>query len=152
MTNLRFILASLVLGASAVAHAETAPAASRPVRPTSPVMAALDTDRNGVLSAAEIAAAPGALTALDLNEDGFVTPDELRATAPASSDVRAFRVSRLASGLNLVVALDANHDGDIQPMEIANAVSSLKRLDLNGDGLISRDELRLVPARRNATT
>lgn len=152
MTNLRFLLASLVLSASAVARAETAPASSRPVRVASPVMAALDTDGNGVLSAAEIAASPGALIALDINDDGFVTPDELRATTPAANEARALRFSRMASGLSLVVTLDANHDGDIQPMEIANAVSSLKRLDLNGDGLISRDELRLVPARGTTTT
>ena len=40
--------------------------------------------------------------------------------------------------------LDANGDGLLQPMEIANAVASLRQLDRNRDGILSRDELRPV--------
>jgi hypothetical protein len=39
-------------------------------------MHALDPDGDGTLSAAEIAAAPDALKALDLNHDGQLTPEE----------------------------------------------------------------------------
>ena len=42
----------------------------------------------------------------------------------------------------LVAALDLNHDGDIDASEIAKASESLKTLDKNGDGKISRDEMR----------
>ena len=42
----------------------------------------------------------------------------------------------------LVAALDLNHDGDIDAAEIAKASESLKTLDKNGDGKISRDEMR----------
>ena len=45
----------------------------------------------------------------------------------------------------LMNALDANHDGTIDETEIANASTSLKKLDKNGDGKISPEELR--PAR-----
>jgi Ca2+-binding EF-hand superfamily protein len=43
-----------------------------------PVMRALDTDRDGVLSESEIAAAPEALKALDANSDGQLSAEELR--------------------------------------------------------------------------
>jgi hypothetical protein len=39
-------------------------------------------------------------------------------------------------------ALDANHDGVIDAQEISNASASLRTLDKNGDGKLTRDELR----------
>ncbi len=39
-------------------------------------------------------------------------------------------------------ALDANHDGVISADEIANAPAALKTLDKNGDGQLTREELR----------
>ena len=42
----------------------------------------------------------------------------------------------------LVAALDANHDGVIDETEIANASAALKKLDKNGDGKLTMDELR----------
>jgi hypothetical protein len=38
-------------------------------------------------------------------------------------------------------ALDANHDGEIDANEIANASAALKALDKNGDGKLTQDEL-----------
>ena len=43
-----------------------------------PIMAALDTDSDGEISAAEIAAAPAALKKLDTNGDGQVSAAEVR--------------------------------------------------------------------------
>jgi len=43
----------------------------------------------------------------------------------------------------LVAALDANHDGVIDADEIANASKALKKLDKNGDGKLTQEELRL---------
>ncbi len=40
----------------------------------------------------------------------------------------------------IIAALDANHDGVIDADEIANAVAALKKLDVNGDGKLTRDE------------
>jgi hypothetical protein len=37
--------------------------------------------------------------------------------------------------------LDANHDGIIDQTEIANASAALLKLDKNGDGKLTRDEL-----------
>ncbi len=42
----------------------------------------------------------------------------------------------------LMDALDANHDGVIDANEIANASAALKKLDKNGDGKLTPDELR----------
>jgi hypothetical protein len=42
----------------------------------------------------------------------------------------------------LMDALDANHDGIIDANEIANAPAALKKLDKNGDGKLTPDELR----------
>ncbi|HTI73112.1 MAG TPA: phospholipid-binding protein, partial [Candidatus Limnocylindria bacterium] len=39
-------------------------------------------------------------------------------------------------------ALDLNHDGVIDADEIAQASASLKKLDKNGDGKLTPDELR----------
>lgn len=42
----------------------------------------------------------------------------------------------------LMEVLDANHDGVIDANEIANASAALKKLDKNGDGKLTPDELR----------
>ena len=42
----------------------------------------------------------------------------------------------------LMAALDVNHDGVIDEEEIANASEALKKLDKNGDGKLTLDELR----------
>ena len=51
-------------------------------RPPNPLMEALDTNHDGVLSAEEIAAAPTSLKKLDKNSDGQLTEDELRPPPP----------------------------------------------------------------------
>jgi EF hand len=45
----------------------------------------------------------------------------------------------------LFAALDSNHDGIIDEQEIAQAAESLKKLDKNGDGKITMDEIRPAP-------
>lgn len=42
----------------------------------------------------------------------------------------------------LMVALDADKDGELSSKEIANAVAALKKLDKDKDGKLSREELR----------
>ena len=42
----------------------------------------------------------------------------------------------------LMAALDANHDGVIDEDEIKNASEALRKLDKNGDGKITMDEVR----------
>ncbi|MGC3957240.1 MAG: EF-hand domain-containing protein [Verrucomicrobiota bacterium] len=42
----------------------------------------------------------------------------------------------------VIVVLDANHDGVIDAAEIANASQALLTLDKDGDGQLTREELR----------
>ena len=137
--HLRFFLAALALGSTVLARAESVSARQPSNRPASPVLAALDSDHDGILSATEIAAAPLALAALDRDGDGLISFNERRITDPNGNSVR---VSRGTGSFNLILALDANHDGSIQTMEMANAASSLKLLDRNSDGALTPEEIR----------
>lgn len=49
---------------------------------------------------------------------------------------------RMMARLPIVMALDADQDGEISAKEIESAVAALKKLDKNGDGKITMDELR----------
>jgi hypothetical protein len=108
-----------------------------------PIVRALDTDKDGVISAAEIANAPKALLTLDKNGDGKLSADEIRpprpADAPPPPDAPKHPVSPV------MLALDANGDGELSPAEIANAAVSLAALDANHDGKLTIDELRPLP-------
>ena len=48
-----------------------------------------------------------------------------------------------------MLALDADTDGALSAAEIGNAVASLKALDANSDGKLTRDELRPLPPAAN---
>ena len=128
-------------------------------RPPPPLMLALDVNHDGVIDADEIANAPTALKALDKNGDGKLTQDELRPPRPENApNGDANNPPRWdgpgggrggppgANGRRppdpLMQALDVNHDGVIDADEIANAPAALKMLDANGDGKLTRDELR----------
>jgi hypothetical protein len=54
--------------------------------PEPPIVAALDTNHDGVIDANEIANASAALKTLDKNGDGELTPDELRPPRPPRPD------------------------------------------------------------------
>jgi hypothetical protein len=55
---------------------------------------------------------------------------------------------RRGGGNPIIAALDANGDGVIDASEIANAPTALKKLDKNGDGKLTREELRPGGGRR----
>jgi hypothetical protein len=63
---------------------------------------------------------------------------------PADSEGKG---QRRGGGNPIIAALDTNHDGEIDASEINNAPAALRKLDKNGDGKLTRDELR--PANRN---
>ena len=50
--------------------------------PIPPVIAALDADRNGTISAEELEGATEALKKLDVNQDGELSPEEMRPAGP----------------------------------------------------------------------
>ncbi len=122
----------------------------RPRRPGSPVVAALDANHDGIIDAAEIANAPAALKALDKNNDGQLTADELHPPRPdgAPADGQPPEPPGGAAGQPprprppVIAALDVNNDGVIDAQEIANAAASLLTLDANHDAKLTPDELR----------
>ena len=118
-----------------------------------PVLRALDADQDREISATEIANAAAALLTLDANRDGVVATAELRPPFPgrrppppaAGSDVSPRLQGRPHPVDPVMLALDANGDGELSAGEIAGAPASLKALDANGDGKLTRDELRPLP-------
>lgn len=139
--------------------------------PPPPIIAALDANKDGVIDDAEIANAAAALKTLDKNGDGKLTRDELRPPLPEGVEgPPPGRGPRPPEGdapqgpppgqeppagpggpdgqghrpplPPIIAALDANHDGVIDETEIANATAALKKLDKNGDGKLTMDELR----------
>ena len=138
-----------------------APEASSTAQPTSsgegqrghhmkpPIIAALDANSDRVIDAQEIANSPEALKKLDKNGDGKLTIDELRPPRPDKAE--GDRPNRHAGGKEgkggkhvppLVAAVDSNSDGVIDSNEIANAPESLKKLDKDGNGKLTVDEVR----------
>jgi hypothetical protein len=107
-----------------------------------PVLMALDTDQDGIISALEIANAPVALLKLDKNGDNKLSADECGLGSPHPADA-ALGFMRLHP---VLAALDANHDGEISASEILNAPATLLSLDKNRDGQLSEGELLPAPA------
>jgi hypothetical protein len=98
-------------------------------------MKALDSDKDGKLSAAELANASAALAALDANQDGSVTEDELR-PPPLGQGKPGDHLLRL----------DTDKDGKVSLDEfLAPPKEAFGHLDKNGDGFIDADEAAAAP-------
>jgi Ca2+-binding EF-hand superfamily protein len=159
-TGLGALVLALAFGGAVALMQDRGPAdGRRPGFPgRSPLVAAIDADHDGTISAAEIANAPAALQALDKNADGQLTADELRpafgpragrregggrrgpgaearddnAAGPADDDL----VSRL-------MAFDTNKDGSLSRAELPARMQGLfDRADANKDGLLTPEELK----------
>ena len=109
------------------------------------VLAALDANHDGVLSAGEIRAAPRVLVSLDANHDGKLDALECSGESSDSStldpqfQVRAhFALMRIHP---ILAALDRDHNGEISAGEIADAPMLLRSLDADDDGRITLNEL-----------
>lgn len=76
-------------------------------------------------------------TRMDTNQDGSITGDELAILA--NPTVAAMGGSRMRA---VIVQSDANHDSRISAEEMAAGAQRLfNRMDANGDGQLSDDEL-----------
>jgi len=111
---------------------------------TDPVLSTLDKDRNKEISAEEMAAAPTALIALDKNQDGKISEDEV---SPQRGDgggqgnrPRQRRGLGIMRMMKANSALDADESGTIEEGEIKNAVAALQKLDTNRDGKLTEEE------------
>jgi EF hand len=127
--------------------------------PHSPIISALDTNNDEVITESELDNASAVLLQLDKDGDGILTKDELRPEKPGKGQGRrgkgmradqdtqnrqrgggkGHRSSRHSPMFSL---LDINADGNLDSDEIQSAASALKKLDTNSDGELTRDELR----------
>jgi Ca2+-binding EF-hand superfamily protein len=101
----------------------------------SPLFAALDSDRDGQLSAEEIASAAKSLAALDRDGDGAVTTQEIMETRRQQMSER-------------FQALDQDGDGALSQDEIPERMQGiLSRFDEDSDGSLSAEELQAMKQR-----
>lgn len=89
---------------------------------------ALDQDNDGVLSPAEIDAAPEILAGLDLDGDGYLHEADFGGPTVVPGLVRRSGIVRL---------LDEDGDLVIGPQDIAQAADRIRTLDLDGDGCVT---------------
>ncbi|MGA3202556.1 MAG: hypothetical protein ABSF12_08685 [Bryobacteraceae bacterium] len=99
-----------------------------------PVLAALDTNQDGEISASEIRNAAAALRTLDRNGDGKLVEGELRPEGAA------------LDASNIMLALDANGDGRISRDERKGPIAArfrnlLDRADRTSKGYVTEEEL-----------
>ncbi|OPZ85699.1 MAG: transaldolase/EF-hand domain-containing protein [bacterium ADurb.Bin429] len=73
---------------------------------------------------------------LDVNNDGFVSLDELRALDKKPEDAAKPRTPE-----EHFKQADKNGDGKLTPEEVNNP-ETFKKLDLNGDGIVTLDEMK----------
>ena len=147
-----------VCGAAAivVAAAQQPREYDRP-RPGSRLAAALDADRDGVISAAEIRTASTALERLDVDADGRVGTEEMRpAFGPggprgggpgrggAELETRGGASAASADELTeTLMAFDRNGDGRLDRAEVPERFQGLfDRADADKDGGLTREELK----------
>lgn len=116
-----------------------------------PILAALDTDGDGVISAAEMEQSVKALKSLDKNGDGKLTEDELRPNEQGRGGFQRRgpegEGGRGPGGgaddtIEQLMQFDANKDGKLTKEELpARMQAIITRADANQDGAVTREEL-----------
>lgn len=99
----------------------------------------LDTDKDGELSAEEISSASVSLLKLDKNNDGMLGKKEI---APPPKGGKTGGPPPPKAPAFLVKLLDLDDDKTLSAEEIDSAPDSLSQLDINGDGALSKKELK----------
>ena len=142
MTMFNTRLAAMLFAAAAIVSAQPGPPRQ------SPIIAAVDTDRDGTVSASELSGAARALATLDKNHDGQLTADEFR--PQFGGERRGGGPQGNAAGgsedlLKSLMALDANSDGQLSKSEVPERMQGLfTRGDKNSDGVLSAAELKTL--------
>lgn len=133
--------------------------AQRPAggRPMSPVQSALDTNRDGIISADEIAQSSTVLRKLDKNGDGKLAEDEVRPNFDRANFDRERREGPASNGneeiVNNLMAFDVNKDGKLAKKEVPERMQGIfARADADHDGFLTRDELTNMAAAQSAAS
>ena len=119
---------------------------------TSPVILALDLDKDGQISALEIRNSVQSLSALDADGNGHLTREEMHAKSEFSnvnSSVASNNRSKLQLGMTpekyvetMLYKYDKDASGEIEKSEMpARLLSFLKHIDSNGDEVLTKAEL-----------
>jgi Ca2+-binding EF-hand superfamily protein len=130
---------------------QTARTAPGRTAPQDPLFAALDADGDGTLTKDELAAAPRALRKLDKNDDGRLTSNEF-AAAPSRRPPFGFGGRGAPGGrqspAEMLARMDANGDGKISKDELPERMRERwDRMDTNGDGFVDKKEQQAIAAR-----
>jgi Ca2+-binding EF-hand superfamily protein len=124
--------------------------------PPSPVIAALDTDKDGTISAEEIEKAVASLKTLDKNNDGKLTPEELRPQGgPGGPGGPGGFGGGAGGGFNpeqMVARIfeesDKDGDGKLSADEAPERMqANFERIDADSDGFVTKEEFQTVIAR-----
>lgn len=117
----------------------------------SPLLSAIDSDHDGVISASEIANASKALLTLDRNGDGKLTEEEMRPNfgrgpgGPGRPEGR--RDDPAADLVKALMAFDKNGDGKLSKDELPERMQGVfERGDANKDGFLTVDEITRMAA------
>ena len=110
-------------------------------RPASPMMTALDADKDGKLSAEEIANAAIALKTLDKNKDGVLDSSELAPTRGPSGQGGA-QGGRTSQMVERIMARDTDGDGKVSKEEAGEQMGRFfGRMDADSDGFVTKAEI-----------
>ena len=113
----------------------------------SPAFQALDADRDGVISATELANAAASLKSLDKNGDGKLTEDEVRPQMGGRGG-RGGEPGETAGPsaeemVQTLMAFDKNGDGQLTRDELPERMHGLfDRADTDKNGALTADEIR----------
>jgi len=136
LRTLRHLLLPALL-ACTTAHAQTS-AVSPAVHDE---MHAMDTDQDGQLSATEHAnGAKRMFDAADANGDDVLTAAEMHEAHPTKAEGD---YGGLKSAAEKIAVIDTDKDGKLTAAEHASGAHAIfLRMDTNGDGLVSADEMQ----------
>jgi Ca2+-binding EF-hand superfamily protein len=126
------------------------------VEETVKTLMAFDANHDGKLSKDELPERmQGLFDRADVDKDGFLTADEIRKlasanaapaqTGPGEGRGREMNMIRMDP---VLAAVDVNGDGILSADEIRNAANSIRNLDADGDGRITREEVMSLMRRR----
>ena len=108
-------------------------------RPASPMMTALDANKDGQLSAEEIANAATALKTLDKNQDGVLDSSELTPTRGGQGGAQGGRSSQM---VERIMARDTDGDGKVSQEEAGEQMGRIfGRMDADSDGFVTKSEI-----------